>query len=145
MSSTRPIIVAGPIDRNSNPRRSGSVDALGGGPAGVPPPRCAHIGAVVTRQTARIRRERLQSIVCILSKARKPPRWLPTLTQGFGGGQAIHWPALGQAKPGCLCCVYSDRRSAFPGRTAVSFPPSTTILPLTSTKSNPCEYWCGLA
>ena len=34
MSSTRPIMVAGPMERNSNPRSNGSVVALGGGPAG---------------------------------------------------------------------------------------------------------------
>src|SRR5277367_3332058 len=34
MSSTRPIMVAGPIDRNWNPRRRGSFETLGGGSAG---------------------------------------------------------------------------------------------------------------
>ncbi len=35
MSSRRPIIVAGPIERNSNPRSSGSVDSFGFGAAGL--------------------------------------------------------------------------------------------------------------
>ncbi len=40
MSSSRPIITAGPIDRNSNPRSSGSLDALTGGDeaCGAPKP-----------------------------------------------------------------------------------------------------------
>jgi hypothetical protein len=44
MSSTRPPIVAGPIDRKTNPRSIGSVDALtGGAGAGAPPGTCARV------------------------------------------------------------------------------------------------------
>src|SRR6266446_3254137 len=51
MSSTRPIMVAGPIERNSKPRNSGSADMFGGGGCVWPPRRpCVHAGAV--RQAA---------------------------------------------------------------------------------------------
>src|SRR5262252_5707489 len=62
MSSTRPIMVAGPMERNSKPRSNGSVEAFGGGPAGWPP-RCAHNGADTVRQNARVKRERWLDII----------------------------------------------------------------------------------
>src|SRR6516225_4958213 len=61
MSSTRPIVVAGPIDRNSKLRRSGSAEALGGGVRGRPPRPWAQIrtGAkthTIARERGEIRR-----------------------------------------------------------------------------------------
>src|ERR1035438_703861 len=72
MSSMRPIIVAGPIERNSNPRNSGSELALAGGTGGSTGPRpCAHtMPAVLRHVTAAInhgdtlRLEALTNIIC---------------------------------------------------------------------------------
>src|SRR5476651_796155 len=46
-------MVAGPMERNSKPRRSGSVVALGGGAGAASPPRpCAHTRPATPRQAA---------------------------------------------------------------------------------------------
>src|SRR5689334_20223165 len=78
ISSTRPIMVAGPMERNSRPRKSGSDEALGGGPWGAPPPRpCAQINpampklTVATVNAGRKRKERRKRIGTVLSKPRK--------------------------------------------------------------------------
>src|SRR5208337_317446 len=55
MSSTRPIITAGPMERNSKPFNKGSVETLGDGPAGCPPPRpCPHAMLAEAKQMAEI-------------------------------------------------------------------------------------------
>src|SRR5258708_11835689 len=51
ISSRRPIITAGPIDRNSKPRSSGSEEGFGGGTGGSTGPRpCAQSGPETDRQ-----------------------------------------------------------------------------------------------
>ena len=58
MSSTRPPIVAGPIERKTNPRSIGSVAALtGGGGGGAPPGACASAMAPARAQAEAIRIE----------------------------------------------------------------------------------------
>ena len=61
MSSRRPIITAGPMDRNSKPRKRGSVDWLGFGAAGRVAT-CAHKRPAIPREPAatgnRTRREK---------------------------------------------------------------------------------------
>src|ERR1017187_1998374 len=53
MSSTRPIITAGPIERKENPRNMGSVETFGWGPGGWPPPRpWAQVRPAMLRQAA---------------------------------------------------------------------------------------------
>src|ERR1039458_5537224 len=55
MSSTRPIMVAGPMERNSKPLNKGSVETFGAGPVGCPAPRpCPHARLAVSMPTAAI-------------------------------------------------------------------------------------------
>src|ERR1051326_489691 len=131
ISSTRPIMVAGPMERNSKPRSSGSLDALGGGPCGGPPPRWAHIGIAARQAAARIRH--LLWLDIVLPNGVKKYLMVTNVAPGF---MPIDRRMLLLRRYG---------RTARPPRAAVSFPWSTAIFPFTSTKSKPCEYWCGLA
>src|ERR1035438_3021147 len=94
MSSTRPIMVAGPMERNSKPFNKGSVETLGDGPVGCPPPRpCPHAMLAVPKQTAAIvnvvnqrRRKTGARILVALPKSDFGcPAIMYTLSQTTGG------------------------------------------------------------
>src|ERR1035438_2979582 len=98
MSSTRPIMVAGPMERNSKPFNKGSVDTFGDGPVGCPPPRpCPHAMLAVPRQTAAIvdivnqrRHKSGVRILVTLSKANFGcPAIMDTLSQTTGLGLTL--------------------------------------------------------
>src|SRR5215472_8496001 len=93
MSSTRPIMTAGPMGRKVNPLSSGSVVGLGGGSGGAPPPRpCAQIIVEAPKHARaaadRIIQRRLEDDrdISFSLRLRRAKNWIrKTLSQTTGG------------------------------------------------------------
>src|SRR6478735_10692896 len=78
MSSTRPPMLAGPIDRHTNGRRAGSSDMLiGGGSAG------AGAGAWASSPRPPIA-HRPRPTTAVTRRTRRTPRFTPTLLDHYG-------------------------------------------------------------